>query len=460
MKQPTSPVERSSDSEERYRLLAETTRDIIVVHNVEGRITYVNRAGLEFSGFSEEDALGRSVTDFVPAERVGEVVAYQARRTAGDMSTFRYDTEFVNRAGQRVPIEITSTPILHDDRAEEILVVARDISDRVNVEQMLRQKTDNLAMLIGVSSAWISYHEMGALLQKIAEDTGHLAGMVSAAIYFLRDDTLHLEATSPALPPGMPEELRRAPLSDHPYIQRALSTTSPVIVPDTRSADLTPAEMVAIELRNLRSLLFLPLGYQGNAIGVLIVGSVGETHHFSDDEVSVYQALATQASLQIQETRLHEVNQKIIADLQQEIAVRVQVEEALQATLDQADAARVALLSILEDQRQVEANLRESRLQFRTLFEANPLGIGLYGADGRFRRGNPAMLDLLGYAADELATIDPTHPDDRDAGKDLFDKLVAGEIDHYEREKRYLRRDGQVIWVQITASCIQSAWMY
>ncbi|MBN1260956.1 MAG: PAS domain S-box protein, partial [Anaerolineae bacterium] len=122
------------ESEEKYRLLAETTRDIILLHDVQGNIVYVNQAGMDFAGFGPAEAVGRSVADFIPEERMAALVARRDRRIAGDDQTYRYETEFLDRRGRHVPVEVHSTSILREGRVSEILVVARDITARKQAE--------------------------------------------------------------------------------------------------------------------------------------------------------------------------------------------------------------------------------------------------------------------------------------------------------------------------------------
>jgi len=132
------------ESEERYRLLAETTRDIIVLHDMEGRILYVNQAGLDFAGFDRSEAIGRSIASFIPAEHQAAIVVRGGQRAAGDQATYLYETEFVNRAGQCIPIEVNSTPVLRRGQVSEILVVARDITERKRAEAELKRSNREL----------------------------------------------------------------------------------------------------------------------------------------------------------------------------------------------------------------------------------------------------------------------------------------------------------------------------
>ncbi len=101
---------------------------------MDGRILYLNQAGLDFAGLERSNATGRSIAAFVPAEHQAELTARQTRRAGGDKLTRLYKTEFLNRAGERVPVEVNSTPLLHEGRVRGILVVARDITERMQAE--------------------------------------------------------------------------------------------------------------------------------------------------------------------------------------------------------------------------------------------------------------------------------------------------------------------------------------
>ncbi|HTX12570.1 MAG TPA: EAL domain-containing protein [Solirubrobacteraceae bacterium] len=90
---------------------------------------------------------------------------------------------------------------------------------------------------------------------------------------------------------------------------------------------------------------------------------------------------------------------------------------------------------------------------FRLLFERASVGIISVGADGRAIEANPAIGRMLGYRPAELVGMsltEFTHPEDVDGSKRLYQELLEHERSSYQHEKRYIRKNGEVIWVRVT----------
>ncbi len=112
------------------------------------------------------------------------------------------------------------------------------------------------------------------------------------------------------------------------------------------------------------------------------------------------------------------------------------------------------------DIRRAQADLFESEERFRTAFESAAIGMAIVSPDGRFRKVNRALCELLGYEAPELTRLtfqEITHPDDLEADLDQARRLAAGEIRSYQMEKRYFHRDGHVIWIRLVGSAVRDA---
>lgn len=102
--------------------------------------------------------------------------------------------------------------------------------------------------------------------------------------------------------------------------------------------------------------------------------------------------------------------------------------------------------------------LRESEASFRATFVRAAIGMALVDMHGRPIDSNPALQRMLGYTAAELRTMrftEFTHPEDADTDLALYQELTAGQRDHYQLEKRYSRKDGQLVWGHLTVSLVR-----
>jgi PAS domain S-box-containing protein len=112
------------------------------------------------------------------------------------------------------------------------------------------------------------------------------------------------------------------------------------------------------------------------------------------------------------------------------------------------------------ERKQAERFLRESEEHFRATFEHANIGIAHVGLDGRWVRVNQRLCEIVGYTHGELAEMtlrDITHPDDLDADLHHVARLLRGEADTYAMEKRYLRKDGSLVWINLTVALIRDS---
>jgi PAS domain S-box-containing protein len=94
----------------------------------------------------------------------------------------------------------------------------------------------------------------------------------------------------------------------------------------------------------------------------------------------------------------------------------------------------------------------------RSAFDRSPTGMSVVDLDGRWLRINDAYRRMLGHEAEELVGASFakfTHPDDVGEDEEFVAAAIAGELDSFEREKRYLRKDGSLLWARVRAEVIR-----
>jgi len=113
----------------------------------------------------------------------------------------------------------------------------------------------------------------------------------------------------------------------------------------------------------------------------------------------------------------------------------------------------ISVVQDISEAKRATAALRESEERFRRTFELAGSGVAHIGMDRRFVRVNRRLCEMTGYSEDELLRLtgrEISHPEDVDVINAQRPSLYAGEIDAVRVEKRYLRKDGSVIWVAFT----------
>ncbi len=107
---------------------------------------------------------------------------------------------------------------------------------------------------------------------------------------------------------------------------------------------------------------------------------------------------------------------------------------------------------------QVEEKLRQSEQQFRATFNQAAVGIAHVAKNGQWLRVNQKLCDIIGYTSEELlerSFQDITHPEDLDADIGYVRQVLASEIQTYSMEKRYIHKNGSLVWINLTVSLVR-----
>lgn len=115
----------------------------------------------------------------------------------------------------------------------------------------------------------------------------------------------------------------------------------------------------------------------------------------------------------------------------------------------------------ISDRRQALEDLRQSETRFRAVFEHAATAIGLVEPEsGVVLECNHALQRILGYTPDEISSMpwtEYTHPEDVEPNLSQYNRMLLGEIDHFHLDKRFIHKDGHVVWGRLTSSIVREA---
>jgi PAS domain S-box-containing protein len=120
----------------------------------------------------------------------------------------------------------------------------------------------------------------------------------------------------------------------------------------------------------------------------------------------------------------------------------------------------VGIATDVTEQKQTEELLRKSEAEFRVTFENAAFGMALADPKGYFLKTNRSFQMLLGYTDAELQSmsfLEFTHPDDVEKDWNPYQELIEGKCEHYQIEKRYVRKNKEVLSVRLIVSAVRGA---
>ena len=410
-------------NEMRYQLLLDTMIHGVLENDCSGVITYSNRAHHRILGYENGELVGKAIWQLLPpgGER-GALREYLAYLVKEQPKPAPYLTVSRKKDGSLVDLQIDWDYQRDDEgRVKGFISVITDISERKQAEAKLRNVTRLYALLIQINQTIVRATDRDELFRSICQvaiDFGQFrmawVGLIDEATGIVRPVTHagHDEGYLEMLAIRVGDETTGKGPTGSALREGAL-TICDDIAADPR---MLPWREEALK-RGFRSSAAIPFSKKEKVIGSLNLYAA-EPGFFTEDE------------------------RKLLT------GIGIDVSYALDA-LERGKERKLA-----------EEALFESKERYRSFFENAAVAVALVDQNGHVVEANDADCRFLGYSHSELIGMhftQFTHPHDIGLDSDLYRSLINGEREGYEIEKRYVRKDGDVVWGRLAVSLIHDS---
>ena len=372
------------ESEEKFRTIFDAAPVPLAVNDNNQNIILLNEEFVKIFGYTNED---------IPTLKEWWPLAYpDVENQKWVKTTWQKNIEESRKTGKPFePLElnirakngdiktvIAGMSWLGNTSDRNHLVILYDITDRKRAEQEIKKNNEELAQLFELSLNLLESVNPSDTYRKILKHAIQLIGIDTGAIYSVDNDKIFLENTIPSLGEDFPNEFRKDLLDNHPHIQKAINTESPIIVNDIEETELSENEKIILNSRKMYSLLYLPIITEKKATGVIILGTIERKHEFTQHEIELGRTISNISSLSMENSILFSKLNKNVRDLRKAV----------------------------EEKNIVTDALKESEERFHTMFENHHAVMMLIEPDsGKIIDANKSAENFYGYSLHELRNL-------------------------------------------------------
>lgn len=479
-------------TEEEYRVLWATSTDAVLIMDEHGTIRYANPAVLDVFGYEPGELIAKNIAVIQP-ERLREShrrglkhFLQSGKKRLNWRST---ETFGLHRSGREFPIEIAFSHPSHEPGRNVFAAFIRDITERKRAEETIKESEERYRALIeNFPAGNITVFDRDLRLTFVG---GEDAKNYGAPEMFVGKPLS--EVTSPETYAVVEPQLRLAlegntVTYETPHAGRTYrATAAPLFWKDgvvveviVAAANITEQKRIEEALRESEERFRLLTEVTNDAIWDwdLVTNELWWNEGF--EKLFGFRRDEVEKTIDSWYNRVHpEDRDRVIPGIHRLIAeggtdwsdeYRFLCKSGRYAyVLDRGHVIRntagkavrmVGGMRDLTERREAEAALLASEERFRATFEQAPVGMAEISPEGNFERVNPKLCEMFGYSAEELLTLSApalTHREDVAMTATLVAEVLAGRRTTFETDKRYIRKNGSVLWAHAISTILRDA---
>jgi len=479
------------ESEENYRLSFENVADVIYVMDTNLNVLSVSPSVERILGYKPQDFIGRPASDlshiFTPESFEQAITDINLILKGGTITAQNY--RFIAKDGSIKIGEVSGSPVMRDDKIVGLISVARDITDRNQAEEKLRESEekfrwmlDNMADVIAVMDMNLRFTYVSPSIRRMRGYTAEEAVaqtmeqvMTPESLQIVAkvlEEEMKLEASGTA----DPARIRVVELEQYKKDGSIVCMDNSLSF--MRDEAQKPVGIISVsrditERKRAEEILRQQTDAMDAAIdGMAILNAEGEYIYINKAQSKIYgydnivELIGKSWKILYDSDVLQYFDQEIMPEFSRKgywygeaIGMKKNGSKFPQelSLTAMANGGLICVVRDITDRKQAEQECQLSEERFRRIFDEGPFGMGLESPDQTIIAVNKVLCELLGYTEQELIgknIAQITSEEDREKSKELLGQLFANTISVIRSEKRYIKKNGDILWAHTTISAV------
>ena len=467
------------ESEERWKSLTENSPDHIMLLDLDGTILFINRT---VPDLTKEEVIGTSNFKYMPPEH-HQIMADCLKRVLASGRSDMYTTVYHTKEGGVRFFDVRIGPVFKNGQVVAFVSSSTDVTERKRAEEALRESEERYRNLVeSISDVIYAINSSGVLtyISPVVKNTlgyepDELIGRQFLEFVHKEDHDLLMRRLS-ELREGIVRDSDYRVIGKHGDIKWVRTLTNPIIEEGgfvgARGVliDITERKLTEEKLQKSERLLraFMSAikesAFMVDTEGIVIISNETLAQRLGTNVNEIIgTCIYNYFPREIARARKAEVDKVIRTGKPSRYEDRragLWIDSFVYPIFDEeGKVVNVGVIAVdITERKQAEEALIKSELRFRNCFDLPLIGFAITSPEKGWIEVNDRICSILGYSRDEIVQrtwSELTHPDDLAADIEQFNLVLSGQIEKYSMDKRFIRKDGQVVWTSISVGCVR-----